>query len=193
MSNTVKTHLSRRNFLRHSMAITAGAGLALSAPINVFAKSFNHAKSLKLYNIHTGEKVNTTFWENGIYLPDSLAEINKLLRDHRTGEIVQIDTKILELVHLLANKLNHNRTFEIISGYRSPKTNAQLRKADHKGVAKKSYHMKARAIDLRLPGVDLSHLRQAAIQLKMGGVGFYPKSNFVHLDTGRVRQWKAKS
>jgi uncharacterized protein YcbK (DUF882 family) len=110
------------------------------------------------------------------------------LRDHRTGEIEVIDRRLLNQLFILQHKIENHGSFHIISGYRSPKTNARLRKTGS-GVAKRSLHMQGRAVDVRLPGVELKHLRQAALKLHAGGVGYYPKSNFVHLDTGRARFW----
>ena len=128
------------------------------------------------------------YWEKGIYLPEALQDINYVLRDHRTDEMHTIDPLTIDLMAALSRKLDARRPFEIISGYRSPQTNATLRKASGK-VAKNSYHMKGMAVDLRLPGIRLKTLRKAALQLRMGGVGYYPKSNFVHIDSGTVRSW----
>ncbi len=146
-------------------------------------------RALSLLNTHTGESLKqVVYWEKGVYLPEALNDINYVLRDHRTDEVHTIDPITLDLMTALNRKLAANRPFEIISGYRSPKTNALLRKASG-GVAKKSYHVKGMAVDLRLPGVPLKTLRKAAMQLRMGGVGYYPKSNFVHIDSGNVRSW----
>ncbi|MDH5592439.1 MAG: DUF882 domain-containing protein, partial [Gammaproteobacteria bacterium] len=114
--------------------------------------------------------------------------INRVLRDHRTGDIIDIDPTLVDLLNILHHKMNGRKPFHVISGYRSPKTNESLRKQTS-GVAKKSFHMQGRAIDIRLPGRELTALRKAAINLQAGGVGFYPKSDFIHIDTGRVRHW----
>jgi uncharacterized protein YcbK (DUF882 family) len=121
-------------------------------------------------------------------LKESLREINHLLRDHRTGDTVQMDRELLDLLYSLQHKVESKKEFQVISGYRSPKTNAMLR-SKSSGVAKKSLHMQGKAIDIRLPGTSLKNLRKAAVALKSGGVGYYPNSNFVHVDTGRVRYW----
>jgi uncharacterized protein YcbK (DUF882 family) len=124
----------------------------------------------------------------GRYLPGALADINHILRDHRTGEIKAIDIRLLDLLYALGLKLEDRGPFHVISGYRSPKTNAILR-AHGQGVAKNSLHLQGKAVDIRLPGCDLSVLRHAAMNLKGGGVGYYPGPHFVHIDVGRVRHW----
>jgi uncharacterized protein YcbK (DUF882 family) len=141
-----------------------------------------------MYNLHTGESLKATYWIEGEYIQEELAAINKLLRDHRTDSIEHIDQRLLDQLFVLQHKVDHKGFFHIISGYRSPKTNARLRRAGD-GVAKRSLHMQGRAVDVRLPGVKLKHLRQAALKLHAGGVGYYPKSKFIHLDTGRTRFW----
>jgi len=177
--------LSRRGFLTS----VAGMAITLSSPV-LMASTPPAARDRKLsfYNTHTGEKLIATFWSDGNYLDDGLEQINWILRDHRAGMVSAIDPKLLDLLHQLQSKIEHPGEFHIISGYRSPATNKLLRKKSS-GVAKHSYHMLGKAIDVRLPGFDTHQLRQAAVALKEGGVGYYAKSNFVHLDTGRVRYW----
>ncbi len=176
--------LSRRDFLRYS----ALAGAALIAP-SVIAKPMERGvRQLRLYNLHTGERLTTPYWSDGAYLKEELSAINHLLRDHRSGEVSAIDHRLLDRLYHLQQTLGHNGTFHIISGYRSPASNAQLHSRSD-GVAKRSLHMQGRAIDIRLPGVELKHLRQVALAQQAGGVGYYPKSDFVHLDTGRTRFW----
>ena len=188
MSNEIA--LSRRHFLRNSGIFGAGAGLLAVAP-NAFAKAASgKEKILSFYNIHTGERLAAPFWENGEYLQDAIAEISHVLRDHRSGEAMPMDKKLFEYLYKLQQVVGSSKRFEVISGYRSPKSNKQLRSQDSKGVAKKSFHMKGRAIDVRLPGTELAMLQNAARKLQLGGVGYYPKSNFVHLDTGWARSWK---
>ncbi|WP_281950714.1 YcbK family protein [Nitrosophilus kaiyonis] len=174
---------SRRDFLKKSALFTA----AIIIPQKGFSKSVNE-KKLSFYNIHTGEFLETAYWIEGKYIKEEVESINKILRDYRTGEIKQIDIKLIDLLFDIKNILNKEKSFHIISGYRSPKTNAYLRKIST-GVAKKSFHMKGKAIDIYLPGIDLYMLRKAAMSLKKGGVGYYPKSHFVHVDTGPVRYW----
>lgn len=176
---------TRRRFLLLSAGVAAGM---LTAPARA-ATDRQRPRTLSLANLHTGEKLACTYWTDGGYVAESLTDIDRLLRDHRTGEIHPIDPPLLDLLHHLNAKAGGRRAFEIISAYRSPKSNALLRTSGS-GVAKKSLHMQGRAIDIRLPGCDLAVLRKAALALQGGGVGYYPASNFVHVDVGRVRQWR---
>src|SRR5690606_1368522 len=136
----------------------------------------------------TGERCKVTYFENGSYLPDALEEINHLLRDFRTDEVAAMDPKLLDLLYTLRGKLDTNRPFEIISAYRSPHTNDALREQG-RGVAKNSYHVKGQAIDIRIDNRSIRQVRNAALALGKGGVGYYRRSNFVHVDTGPVRKW----
>lgn len=144
---------------------------------------------LKFAHLHTAERLEVAYSDGVQYLPDALAAINQLLRDFRTGDVHAIDPKLLDLLHALRDTTGATRPFEIISGYRSPQTNAMLRQRGGGGVASGSLHMVGQAIDIRLPDVPLATLRDAALSLARGGVGYYPSSNFVHVDTGRVRRW----
>ena len=128
------------------------------------------------------------YWDQGSYLPDALSHISYVLRDHRTDEVHSIDPMTLDLLAAISRKVDARHSFEIISGYRSPLTNKLLR-SKSRSVAKNSYHMQGKAVDLRLPGVPLKVVRKAALDLRMGCVGYYPKSDFVHIDSGRVRSW----
>jgi uncharacterized protein YcbK (DUF882 family) len=145
-------------------------------------------KVLSFYNTHTKESLTTTYWVRGRYIYQALQEIDTILRDHRSGEVIGMDLDLLNLLHDLKIKLRTNKPFHIISGYRSPKTNAYLRK-NNRSVAKKSYHMAGKAVDIRLPGYATSKLRRGAVALKGGGVGYYRRSNFIHMDTGPIRDW----
>ncbi|MBO0333993.1 DUF882 domain-containing protein [Sneathiella sp. CAU 1612] len=178
---------ARRLFLRNGIA-TLSTGIFLPSIARATAHHRKHEKKLVLRNLHTGERLQSVFWVEGKFIPESLREINYLLRDFRTDEVAEIDPKLLVLIHRLHHKVDATRSAQIISGYRSPKTNASLRQNSSK-VAKKSYHMKGMAIDLRIGGIDLKTLQKAAKSLKGGGVGYYPKSQFLHLDTGPVRYW----
>jgi uncharacterized protein YcbK (DUF882 family) len=142
-----------------------------------------------LHNLHTGESLQAIYWEEGRYVPDALAAVNKVLRDFRTGDQHQMDPGLLDLLDTLNRKVEARGPFQIISGYRSPKTNAMLHERSD-GVAAKSLHMQGMAMDIRLDGVALDHLHKAALDTARGGVGYYPTSNFVHVDVGRVRQWQ---
>jgi uncharacterized protein YcbK (DUF882 family) len=130
----------------------------------------------------------TTYWVNGSYIPEALAEIDRNLRDLRTGDVHPIDPQLVDLLHDLELKMRSKAPFEVISGYRSPATNAQLASASG-GVARKSFHLRGMAIDIRLPDRNLRQLRKAALSLRRGGVGYYPKPDFVHVDVGPVRSW----
>ncbi len=145
-------------------------------------------RSLDFYNTHTGERLGVCYYKNGAYRSGAMVQINRILRDHRTGDIEAIDARLMDLLFTVSQRLGACSPFHIISGYRSPRTNAQLRKQTS-GVAKFSYHMLGRAIDIRLPGCDTLKLRQTCLELKYGGVGYYPRSDFVHLDTGAFRTW----
>jgi uncharacterized protein YcbK (DUF882 family) len=174
----------RRNFLKLGVAV----GLACF-PFPAFSHVGSPAKrELRLSHLHTGEKLNTVYWAEGRYLDEPLAEIDWLLRDFRTGEVKPIDRKLLDLLSLVRGGLDSSGSFEVVSGYRSPATNRMLAKQG-KGVARKSLHMEGMAVDVTLPGRSLDRLRRVATALKQGGVGYYPKSGFVHLDVGRVRTW----
>ena len=187
VTETLSRHHSRRLFLRQSVAAVS-VGIFLPSMAHAATRLAEHEKKLSLNNLHTGERLQSVFWAEGNFIPESLREINYLLRDFRTDEMTEIDPELLMLVHRLHHTVDASRPAQIISGYRSPKTNAALRK-NSSGVAKKSYHMKGMAIDLRIGGIDLKKLHKAAKSLKGGGVGYYPKSQFLHLDTGPVRYW----
>lgn len=178
---------SRRGFLRTGAAVLAAASLPGKTWAALPAPSVPERK-LGLYNTHTGEQLNTVYWADGNYQTDGLRDIYHLLRDHRSGEISPIDTGLLELLHVLSASLGTSERFQVISGYRSPATNAMLAQKSS-GVAKHSLHMEGLAIDIRVPGRDLADVRRAAIALNGGGVGYYPSSDFVHVDVGRVRTW----
>ncbi|MCC6917479.1 DUF882 domain-containing protein [Nitrosomonas sp.] len=147
-----------------------------------------YEKRVSLLNMHTGERIRTAYWEKGRYIPGALKEIAKVLRDHRSGERHPIDPRLLDLIQHLQGKIGSSREFQVVSAYRSPATNAALSARSH-GVAKHSLHMQGKAIDIRLPGVPLHTLRRAAMSMHAGGVGYYPESNFIHVDTGNVRYW----
>jgi len=173
---------SRRFFLTASAALT-GLGIGPA-----FAAAASQPRSLRFYHTHTGEKLSVTYFESGQYFDDALADVNQLLRDHRSGEVFSMDRQLLDMLHAVQTRSGQSGSYEIISGYRSPASNEMLRSSSS-GVAKRSLHMQGRAIDVRLPGLSTQDLQRAAMELSAGGVGYYPKSAFVHLDTGRVRSW----
>jgi uncharacterized protein YcbK (DUF882 family) len=176
--------MDRRAVLRLGFGVAAS--LAGASP--AFGRAVSSARTLALDNIHTGERLDATYWERGAYLPDALAAIDRILRDHRTDEVTEMDTRLLDLLHALRATLGSRRRFEVFSGYRSPATNAALFEEGH-GVAEHSFHIVGKAIDVRLPDRSVSVLRRAALQLRRGGVGYYPRSGFVHVDVGPLRRW----
>ncbi|MCH2547503.1 MAG: DUF882 domain-containing protein [Alphaproteobacteria bacterium] len=146
------------------------------------------SRRLKLYSLHTGESVDVEFWRNGKYIPSGLKELNHILRDHRSGDEIDMDPELFSLVHRLYTDLGATGAIHIISGHRSAKTNAMLKSIGRK-VAKKSQHILGTAMDIRIPGIPIKKIRDTALSYKAGGVGYYPTSKFVHVDTGRPRQW----
>ena len=175
----------RRSFLKSSVVLTSAIGMPALAKA---AQSAPAERTLRLYNTHTGESLRSVFWAEGQFIPDALKDINKLLRDHRNDKIAEMDPKLILLLNDVSDKFGDNQVLHIISGYRSPESNAKLAAASN-GVAKHSMHMDGKAIDIRLPGKNLAQLHKAAMSMKAGGVGYYPDSQFVHMDTGRVRYW----
>ncbi|HZP85655.1 MAG TPA: DUF882 domain-containing protein [Burkholderiales bacterium] len=145
-------------------------------------------RALAFHHLHTGERLSVVYFAEGEYVSESLERIDWLLRDFRTGDVCTIAPDLLDTLHALQRVCGAS-AFEVICGYRSPQTNAMLRNTGGGGVAEHSLHLQGRAIDVRVNGLDTACLRQAAISLQRGGVGYYPKSNFIHLDTGRVRSW----
>jgi len=180
--------LSRRHLLRRSAQLVAtAASLPLAAQAAVARRP--DARSLALANTHTGEQLALVYATGDHFLPDALDTLNHFLRDHYSGEVGVIDPQLIDLLHRVRQTLGTAQAFQVISGYRSPATNERLRTTRGGGVAKHSLHMDGKAIDIRLPGVALADLRDAALGLRAGGVGYYPREQFVHIDTGRVRTW----
>lgn len=173
----MNTRIDRRRFL------ALGAALVLARPAFAAAPE----RGLALRNLHTEETLNTVYWADGQYLADPVARINHLLRDHRSGEMAAMDARLLDLLFDLSRSLDSG-PIEIISGYRAPSSNALLA-AQSDGVAKGSLHMRGMAADIRVPGRELGQVREAALGLRAGGVGFYPGPGFIHVDVGRVRAW----
>ena len=145
-------------------------------------------KAVGFYHIHTGEQLRTVYWRHGQYLPGALREVDYLLRDYHTNEVKSIDPQVLDLLYAMSKLLETNAPFQVLSGYRSPATNAKLRRHD-RAVAVHSLHMAGKAVDIRLPGRTLVGVRRAALALQAGGIGYYPQQNFLHVDTGPVRFW----
>jgi len=171
--------------------IKAGLAFAACSPLPVFSSTAHQetTRSLHLHNIHTGESLKTVYWEEGVYITESLKDINYILRDHRTDDMINIAPHLLDVIAALHKKVHSRRPFEVISGYRSPRSNALLYESSG-GVNPNSLHMYGKAIDIRLGDCHLRHLRNAAIAMRQGGVGYYPESDFVHVDTGAIKYWK---
>jgi uncharacterized protein YcbK (DUF882 family) len=175
--------VQRRRLL---IAGLAGAAGVLGGPGPVFAATT--PRRLAFHHLHTGERLSVVYAERGATISDALRAIDLLLRDFRTGDVHHIDVALLDILSTLYDRFGQRGRFEVISGFRSSRTNAALREASD-GVAKNSLHLHGRAIDVRLTGIDTGALKRAAVDLGRGGVGYYPKSDFVHLDTGRPRTW----
>ncbi len=167
------------------------AAVSFSAPRVAADSSASSTQEhhLRLYHTHTGERIDIVYRRGDQYLPGAQAQLDHFLRDHRTGDVKHYDPHVFDILSDLAAAVGHpNAEIDIICGYRTPSSNEFLR-ARSAGVAKNSQHMQAHAIDIRIPGVDTLTLRNAALALGRGGVGYYPRSEFVHVDTGRVRTW----
>ena len=180
---------SRRQFLKSGM-LAVTAGLLLSSPARAALRHvMAPERVLAFHNTHTGESIQTVYWAEGNYIPEALVDINHILRDHRNNEIQDMSPALLDLLYRINSVIEARQPLHIISGYRSPATNAMLATRSG-GVAKHSLHLEGKAIDIRVPGRELIQVRRAALMLQGGGVGYYPSSDFVHVDVGRVRQWQ---
>jgi len=189
------TGFNRREILQAGLA-----GFAGIVPLSLFAADA-HASTFQVnssptdickisfHNQHTGESFNGAYRVGHKYIPDAFEQINTVLRDFRTHEIFPIDPRAIDILYMINRKSSARNSFEVLSGYRSPKTNEMLRRVGH-GVAKNSLHLTGQAIDIRVPGYSTRRLHDVAIDLHAGGVGYYPVSNFVHIDTGKVRSWQ---
>jgi len=188
--------LHRRAFLRMgggALVTAIGSSLALPALAEIASPALlglkpTDCRTLAFDCLHTGEKLKADYWVDGNYVPDALGHINHALRDFRTGQVHAIEPKLLDVLAQLGQKLETSAPFQVISGFRSPVTNAMLHETTS-GVASNSLHMEGKAIDIRVAGQPLARLHVGALSLKAGGVGYYPDDNFVHVDVGRVRHW----
>lgn len=178
----------RRSFLKSSALLATVLSVPAIGRAATVAGGMPHERTLRMYNTHTGESLKSVFWAEGKFMPDAMNDINKLLRDHRNNQIAQIDPKLLFLLDQVSTQVGSNSVVHIISGYRSPESNKLLHENTN-GVARHSMHLEGKAIDVRIPGRDLAALHKAALHAGGGGVGYYPESQFVHLDTGRLRHW----
>jgi len=182
MRGTTGRRSGRRLFLKMGLSANAAAAIWPAEARLV------DRRRLAFENLHTGERLDTVYWVNGVYQPGALHDINVLLRDFRNGQVYPIDRNLLDLLVRVQTRLRSTSPIQVISGYRSPETNAMLASYSD-GVAAGSLHMSGMAIDIRLPGRSLRQVHQVALAMDAGGVGYYPRSDFVHVDVGRVRRW----
>jgi uncharacterized protein YcbK (DUF882 family) len=174
---------------RRKLLLTAGAaGVAALTSRLTLAATAPASRSLSFHNLHTGESLDVEYYRDGCHLPNALAQIDTFLRDFRTGEVKPIEPHLLDLLCDLRTVLGAKKPYHVISGYRSPATNEKLRR-ESGGIAVNSLHMVGRAIDVRLADVPTAEVRDAALAMARGGVGYYAHLDFVHVDTGRVRRW----
>jgi uncharacterized protein YcbK (DUF882 family) len=178
--------IARRQFLRQAGALCGVVG-SLASP-SVFASTVAATRSVRFVHTHTGESLTARYFEDGAYNQACLQQVDFLLRDFRTGEQHSIDPSLLDVLHELQRLADRDAAFEVISAYRSPRTNAMLHRRSN-GVAEHSQHVLGKAIDIRLSGYPTRRLGEHARSMSRGGVGFYAASDFVHVDTGPVRFW----
>ena len=177
--------ITRRDLLAIGMVTAASTIFPFKA---LASEKKSSQKELFLYNVYTHENLNAVYWKDGMYLPDELARINHIFRDIRSGKEKEININLLDLLFDVKEQLKSKEPFHVMSGYRTPKSNAMLSKRK-KGVSKNSLHMYGKAVDISMPGYSLRDIRKAAMNLRAGGVGYYPRSKFLHLDVGEVRYW----
>ena len=180
-----KFNIARRGFMNLGLAALA---CSVVSPAMAAVPRIRGLRALAFHNLHTDERLNLAYWQNGKYSRPALTQINHILRDHYSGDVYPMDVRLMDLLCDLQNKTGHDGAIEVISGYRSPKTNMMLARYSD-GVSKRSYHTKGMAIDIRMPGVPLRGLYRTALGMQRGGVGYYPESQFVHVDVGPVRTW----
>jgi len=187
--------VSRRRFLSlgaslglGSVAVSGFVPTAFASMLGRDDYSMSGARRVAFRNSHTGEIFSGVYRVGDKYLPDAFDQINIVLRDFRSNEIFPIDPRVIDIIYSVHQQTRSDEPYEVLSGYRCPKTNARLRRGGE-GVAKNSLHMTGQAVDLRLPGYNTRRIREIAVSLKAGGVGYYPKSDFVHMDSGDVRSW----
>jgi len=180
---------SRRQFLGRSVVAVGTCAAVLGAGDSLAALPKPEQRTLRMVNVHTWEKLDIVYYIDGMYIDESLQKIDYVMRDRRSGKTHRMDINLLDDLERLHSSFNTKERIHLLSGYRTPETNAKLRKRS-KGVAKYSLHMEGRAADIYIPGIKTRHLQRAALDMRAGGVGFYKKSHFVHIDTGRVRHWE---
>ncbi|MDB5392538.1 MAG: hypothetical protein JWM91_44 [Rhodospirillales bacterium] len=179
---------TRRMALRAGLCLVA----AMATPIPAFAKALatKPNRELSFVNLHTGERLKAEYVHNGAYVPSALRAISVLMRDHHNNKIHPIDPHLIDVAHMLHSRVRSNVSLNIVCGYRSPETNAMMHEISA-GVAVHSMHIQGKAMDIRLPGTHLAALKKTALALDLGGVGYYPEDNFLHIDTGAKRHWVA--
>ncbi len=194
----INTYVDRRSIIRLGLAgiasiLFSGNANAMRDMMILKSKSPEiispEKRMISIYNLHTKETQKTVYWKNGEYIDSALKEFDYIFRDHYNGAVKKIDKRLLDFLFAIQQKMQTSEPFHLISGYRSRRTNEHLRRKN-KGVAKKSMHIFGKAADIRLPAAGSKKLRRAAYELQAGGVGYYPRSNFVHIDVGRVRFWR---
>jgi len=187
MSEQTNSSISRRHLLG-AFAATAIIAAPTFSKAAGFLRGAGDIRSIRMYSDRTGERINMIYWIEGDYLKEAVAEVNRFMRDWRTNDVAKIDLRTIDIMAAAHNLLDTDQPYALLSGYRSPKTNAMLR-ARSGGVAKNSLHVKAQAADLQLRGRSVSQIARAAASCRAGGVGRYSGSNFVHMDCGPVRSW----
>ena len=185
----MKRHARRVTKLLTFFMLIASPFVSRAQQIKPASSPLPEEHRLRLYHTHTGERLDIVYRKGNEYVAGAIEKLDYFLRDHRTGEVRHFDPKLYDILDNLTATIGRpNAEIDIVCGYRTPWSNEFLRSRTE-GVAKNSLHIQAQAIDLRIPGVDTQHLRAAALSLRSGGVGYYPHSDFIHIDTGRVRQW----
>lgn len=180
--------MERRGFLKAGLTLSATAILSTGLVSPALAWGGGTAYRVSFRNEHTGENFAGVYRVGNKYLPEAFERINYVLRDHRQNEIFPIDPRAIDIVAIVHSATGSQNPYSLLSGYRSPRTNSSLR-SNSEGVAKNSLHLSGQAIDVRLNGVNASRIRDLAMRLNAGGVGYYPRSGFVHMDSGSVRHW----
>ncbi len=179
--------LTRRGVLKAFAATTITAAPTFASAAG-FLRGAGDIRKIKMHSGRTGERIDTIYWIEGEYIPEAMAEINRFMRDWRNGSIIQFDNRTVDILAASHRLLDTDASYLLLSGYRSPQTNAMLRSRS-RSVARNSLHMKGQATDIRLEGRSVSQISRAAISCSAGGVGKYSRSNFVHIDCGDVRVW----
>jgi uncharacterized protein YcbK (DUF882 family) len=182
------TSLSRRSFLKNSMSLSVAAIASVSVMEPMLSFAGNGAYNISFSNQRSGETFSGVYRVGNKYLPQAFERINYVMRDVREDEIFPMDPRVIDILAIVHRYLDANEPYSVLSGYRSPHTNAELR-SNSEGVAKRSLHMSGQAVDLRLGEISAVNIRKAAVKLAAGGVGYYPRSGFVHLDSGTFRTW----